>query len=339
MAGVNKALCLLALLALAACAAAGSSRSLLDLERHEDGNDAEEASEAVRDDSDLIDYICGFSVEDISTSSMGAFANVSDPYLAEMLAEQQRVYNWAAPVNEDMEYLCKMMREYNAERDEAAEDGKPHELIFYGDSILQCLRYTSRDCDGATTLYKERYAEKYRSAVWALGGDTAGSLMWRLLNGNGPHEDAKVIVLQVGQQDIMQADQNPDTWDQNMDALVNQIKAICDYLESRTKDAQVLLVSQLPITGYDSKGKPTMEVPDLYADGITRVNDELAKYGMDEKRVSYINCYDKYMDEDDHNGREIEDDYFASTNVPTGRGMYRLADCIEPWVEDYMSRD
>lgn len=327
---------LLALLALSACGPA-AGRSLGEEEAPEDA-DVLESQEITRDDSDLIDIICGFN-DGVSSRTIEDFllTNVTNPELVEVLAREQQVYNWAEPQLDDMEWLCKMMREFNSEREEAAVNGKPLELLWYGDAVLQCMRFPGGGCEGAQDVYQKEWGSKYRSADWALGGDTTASLMWRILNGNAPESTAKTIVLQVGTQDLMQTSQDPETWDTAMKAVASRIISIADYLKNQTKDAQVLLLGLLPLTGYNSKGNPTMKISQIYRDGIDSVNKMLREYGLAEKRVNYIDCIDKFTNR--KGGQTINEKYFTGDNVPTGRGFEELAECINPFIKDHMNRE
>lgn len=109
----------------------------------------------------------------------------SNPELGNVYVNLANQYPWAVP-SMSMDYLCANMQEFAAERDGAKAAGQvgdghrvylasppcaqPLQLMFYGDSTMQCLRFRSDDCAGAVDVYKGWWGDKYASAVWAIGG-------------------------------------------------------------------------------------------------------------------------------------------------------------------------
>ncbi len=192
-------------------------------------------------------------------------------------------------------------------------------------------------------------------------GDTTSNMMWRLLNGNQPEPSAKVIVLYVGIMDVQQADQvcwravvcrpavlgpginpqnpfptqDPDMFPGQMDTIANQITSVAEVLKQQTTDAQILLLGLLPITGYDSKGKPSMTMSTQVHNGLKSINSKLSSYGAAEPRVSYIDCMDAFLTKS--GGSTINKDLYADTNVPTRNGFVKLAGCINKFIDQYMA--
>lgn len=342
MAFAKRSSVVLALLALAAGSALAGSRSLLETTTEKEdkvilGSDSSSRQEITREFGAMVDTICAYPDGVSANTIEGAMlTNMTDNWdFVHTLAAEQLAYPWAAPMLDDMAWLCKMMTEFTTEREDAKTRGKPLELMFYGDATLQCMRFHTSECEGAEEIFAEKYGEKYNAAVWALGGETTANLLWRMMHGNGPEPDAKAVVLNVGAKDIMSAIQDPETWDADMDDIASRIISNADYLKDTTKSAQVLLMGLLPITGYNDKGLPMEEISPMYRDGIDSINEQLRAYGRSQERVSYIDCIDYFTKED--GGLEIDSKLFSTANVPTAKGFELLTKCIDNHVARYMS--
>lgn len=119
-----------------------------------------------------------------------------------------------------------------------------------------------------------------------------------------------------------------------MDTIANQIIAAAGLLKDMTNKAQVLLLGLLPITGYDSNGKPSFTMNSQISSGIKSINDKLKAYGLADPRVSYIDCFNTFLTKKD--GNTIDSRFYTNTNVPTRWGFKMLAGCIGKQVEQYM---
>lgn len=129
--------------------------------------------------------------------------------------------------------------------------------------------------------------------------------------------------------------QDPDVFPTQMDNIASQITAAAGLLKDTTNKAQVLLLGLLPLTGYDSKGKPSYTMNSQIASGIKQINDKLKAYGLAEPRVSYIDCIDSFLTK--KGGNTIDSKLYSNTNVPTKEGFKKLAACINKQIDQYMA--
>lgn len=120
---------LLALLALTAGTALAGSRSLLETDAVDEvvilGGDSM-PQEITREFSSMVDIICsypdGVAANTIQDAMLHNMTDNSD--FVTKLSVEQMSYPWAAPVLDDMEWLCKMMKEFSLEREDAEAHGK-----------------------------------------------------------------------------------------------------------------------------------------------------------------------------------------------------------------------
>ena len=122
---------------------------------------------------------------------------------------------------------------------ERAKQG-PVELLFIGDSILQGWGDAAQK-----DLWKANF-EAYKSANFSIGGDRTQQVLWRIANGELDSISPKVIVLQIGSNNLWANDP--------AEKIADGIKKIVETIRKKLPNSKLLLLGILPAqkSGSDS---------------------------------------------------------------------------------------
>ena len=142
-------------------------------------------------------------------------------------------------------------------------------------------------------------------------GDTTQAVLWRLQNGQMDGLHPKLIVLQVGSNNL-----NTNTPEQ----VAEGVKAIIAEYQKRCPEAVILLQGIFP-----HAEKPT----DPSRAKVQAVNQIISAFG-DGKKVIYLDFGDKFLQPDG-----TIKDTMIYTSFPTGKGYEIWGDAIQPVIEQF----
>jgi lysophospholipase L1-like esterase len=183
--------------------------------------------------------------------------------------------------------------------------GKPFDIIFDGDSIMNRWENTGR------AFWQARYVTN--TADFGIEGDHVENVLWRLDQGQVDGMDPKVVMLMIG---------TNNSGRNSADEIADGIKLLVAEYEKRCPHAHVILMGIFP------RGeKPT----DGGRRKVAAVNEQIKSLG-DGQRVTYI----------DIGAQMIGDGGIISTNMmpdfvhPTAKGYQIWADAIQPVIDQYV---
>lgn len=154
----------------------------------------------------------------------------------------------------------------HASQIELALTAKP-DVLFLGDSITASWQW-----DAEHSAVFNKYFGSYKTANFAIGGDRAENVLWRLRHGIKGNITPKVVVNLIGVNNIGQTKQSPATIFANISEVVNQI-------HNNYPDAKILLIGIFPF-GADAQNpnrKTVKEINSL----LTQLSD-----------LDYVSYYD-----------------------------------------------
>jgi len=159
------------------------------------------------------------------------------------------------------------------------------DVYFLGDSITRRWGCT----DPAYKDLMENWRKNFygwNAANFGWGGDTTHNVLWRIQNGELDGVDPKVIVLQVGTNDIGWRSYNMDEAKAKVAEVTQGVKAIISECLKKAPNATILLTGIFP-RGDNPKVAPM----------IKDINDQLAQLAPDE-RVRFLNINDGLTDDE-----------------------------------------
>lgn len=100
---------------------------------------------------------------------------------------------------------------------------------------MQCLRWEGEFCRGVNEWFDRNWGTKYNAKSWALGSETASTLFWRMLNGDGNIKNAgvKVALVYIGSNNFGQARQDADGQAAAGEELLKQVKDMTKWMMSQ----------------------------------------------------------------------------------------------------------
>jgi len=146
------------------------------------------------------------------------------------------------------------------------------DLLFHGDSITDW--WVQGDANKAVF---EKYFGKYKTANFAIAGDTTQGVLWGLKNGEGQGFQPKAVMLMIG---------TNNTGTSSAPEIAEGVGAVVMEMRKDFPNAKILLLAIFP------RGIPGDSVRDKIAD----VNKIISK--LDDKRhVFYMDIGAKFLDE------------------------------------------
>jgi lysophospholipase L1-like esterase len=154
------------------------------------------------------------------------------------------------------------------------------DIAFVGDSI------TARWRGGQSW---SNHWGSYRAVNMGIGGDQTQNVLWRLKNGHLDGYKAKLFVVLIGTNNL---------WDKNADPaeVADGIKAILDLIQSKQPEANILLLSTLPLGEKPNPGREKR----------TAVNKLISKFAGG--KVHYMDIADKFLEPDGTISKEVMHD-------------------------------
>jgi beta-glucosidase len=146
------------------------------------------------------------------------------------------------------------------------------DLLFHGDSITD---WWVRGDENKAVF--EKYFGQYRTANFAIAGDTTQGVLWGLKNGEGQGYQPKAVMLMIG---------TNNTGGHTGEEIAEGIGAIVLELRTNFPDAKILLLAIFP------RGRPGDQVRDKIA-----TTNSIIKRLDDQKHVFYLDIGPKFLDE------------------------------------------
>jgi lysophospholipase L1-like esterase len=152
------------------------------------------------------------------------------------------------------------------------------DLLLHGDSITDWWQQG----DENKALY-EKFFGTYRTADFAIAGDTTNGLLWGLKNGEGQGFQPKAIMLMIGTNNTGGSD-NAGT--ATAPEIAEGVGAVVLEMRSDFPQAKILLLAIFPrgVPGDSVRGK------------IAEINRLISKLD-DQRHVFYLDIGPKFMDE------------------------------------------
>jgi lysophospholipase L1-like esterase len=182
------------------------------------------------------------------------------------------------------------------------------EILFLGDSLTEGWR------DNA--VWRGRYVRR-RAANFGVGGDTVENVLWRVENGEVLGIAPRVVVLEIGTNNLGLQGDGPD-------AVAEKIAALVEGLRARLPGAKVLLLAVFP--------RGALPGSEMRAN-IARVNARIAKLD-DGKAVRFLDLGPRLMNADRSISKEIMPDLLHLSE----KGYAIWADGMEPLLTRMLAR-
>jgi lysophospholipase L1-like esterase len=146
------------------------------------------------------------------------------------------------------------------------------DLLFHGDSITDWWVQN----DDNTAMF-QKYFGRYRTANFAIAGDTTQGVLWGLHNGEGQGFQPKAIMVMIG---------TNNTGSHTAPEIAEGIGAVVQEMRTDFPDAKILLLAVFP------RGLPGDPVREKLAD----VNRVIARLD-DQTHIFYLDIGAQFLDE------------------------------------------
>ncbi len=200
---------------------------------------------------------------------------------------------------------------------------------------MQCLRWQGQFCQYVDGWFDNNWGAKYNAKSWALGSETAGTLFWRMLNGDGLLKQAgtKVALLYIGSNDFGEGDQDDQGQMTVADTLIVEVRAMVRWMMDQSPDLKVIVMGLMPKTGYNVDGSLSFKVNPPTWKAVKHYNEKLRAFGEAEERVRYVECNDAFLMSD---GVSINKKLMIDGLHPNLDGFKILGMCIDPFLQQYL---
>lgn len=194
-----------------------------------------------------------------------------------------------------------------------AEQHQDLEVVFFGDSITQGMTGSS---DRLTHLDGKRAIDRIPNAVsLGLSGDRTEHLRYRLLNGALSKLDPKVIVLQIGVNNINAHHSGEE--------VAAGLQLLTEDILRQEPQATILICGPFPCG---------QEAADLRRRAIEQVHQAAAQLAAHE-RVIHMDLRSLFLDEDGHTNELMAGDAIHIS----GAGKEAWIDAIAPSIHDLVN--
>lgn len=182
----------------------------------------------------------------------------------------------------------------------------PYDLIFDGDST------TSDWLESGRRIWQQHYG-MLRALNLGVGGDQVQHLIWRVQNGSLEGQNPKLIVVQIG----------ADNMGQEPKEVAVSMKILLEEYKNHCPQAHILLLGIFP-----SDSSPTSESRQW----VAKVNEVISTYGDD--RVTYMDIGPEFLRPDGTISSDVLDEKKFFHPTATGYGIW--ANAIQPIVDKYV---
>ncbi len=191
------------------------------------------------------------------------------------------------------------------------------ELVFFGDSITQGLTGAG---DRVVREGGTRAIDQAFGGIPALGlglsGDRTEHLLWRIEHGALAHVDPRVVVLQIGANNINAAGHSASE-------TLAGIRAVVASLREREPQATVVVCGPFPL-GVDPAEERRRQA--------TVVHDELTRLHDPNDQVHVVDLWPLFLDDEGHATANLAGDGIHAT----GAGRQAWMRALEPLVRELL---
>ncbi|HKW61940.1 MAG TPA: GDSL-type esterase/lipase family protein [Candidatus Acidoferrum sp.] len=185
------------------------------------------------------------------------------------------------------------------------------DIYFEGDSITR--RWGATDYPELLANWKQNFFG-WNAADFGWGGDKTENILWRLNNGELDGVNPKVIVLQVGTNNVGHSVPSGGE-DAKVAEVTKGIQAILQVLQAKTPEATIILTAIFP----RNDNPAVISI-------INKINDNLSKLA-DGKKIRFLNINDKLADRD---GKLFAGMMNPDKLHPALKGYQVWADALKP---------
>jgi len=189
-----------------------------------------------------------------------------------------------------------------------------HELVFIGDSITHMFELEGR----GLPIWQHYYGHR-RALDLGYGWDCTQNVLWRLKNGEFAGQQPKLVVLNIGTNNLTGNDACPAA---TAEEIVEGIEAICAFIHRQSEQTTILNMAIFP--------RGLREEP-IHAKAL-EVNALLASRLAGKPRILHLNIGKSFLGSDG----EIPCELMADRCHPTEQGYAIWAAAIEPVVQQYL---
>ena len=189
-----------------------------------------------------------------------------------------------------------------------------HDLVFIGDSITHMFELEGR----GLPVWERTYG--HRNALdLGYGWDCTQNVLWRLENGEFAGQKPKLVVLNIGTNNLTGNDACPES---TVEQIVEGIEAICRFVHQQSEQTTILCMAIFPRGLRDEP---------IHAKA-QEVNALLAARLAGKPRILHLSIGERFLGPDG----EIPCELMADRCHPTEQGYAIWADAIEPVVRQYL---
>ena len=182
------------------------------------------------------------------------------------------------------------------------------DLLLHGDSITDW--WVQNDENSAMF---EKYFGTYRTANFAIAGDTTQGVLWGLRNGEGQGFQPKAVMLMIG---------TNNSGGSTGPEIAEGVGAVVLELQRNFPDAKILLLAIFP-----------RSVPgDPVRDKLAEANRLIARLD-DRENVFFMDIGDRFLDQ---SGRFLPDVFRPDNLHPAARGYDIWGAAVSPILEDWL---
>lgn len=189
-----------------------------------------------------------------------------------------------------------------------------HDLVFIGDSITHMFELEDR----GLPVWKRTYGHR-RALDLGYGWDCTQNVLWRLENGEFAGQQPKLVVLNIGTNNLTGNDACPAN---TAEEIVDGIEAICHFVHRQSEQTTILNMAIFP-RGLREEAIHTQ---------VRELNTLLAARLASKPRILHLNIGERFLGPDG----EIPCEFMADRCHPTEQGYAIWADAIEPVVRQYI---
>lgn len=186
------------------------------------------------------------------------------------------------------------------------------EIVLIGDSITHFRGGIPEEkIANGLDSWHDVFGE-YRTLNLGFGWDRTQNVLWRLEHGEFDGLNPKIVIIHIGTNNLSETE---NARKNTTVEIVEGIMKICDTVNSRVPDAEIILVGILP-RGENPDGP--------FRDQIAKINKLLAEY-TSNGNVFYIDVGDDFL----NNEGIIPKDMMSDFCHPTAKGYWILADALK----------
>lgn len=189
-----------------------------------------------------------------------------------------------------------------------------HDLVFIGDSITHMFELEDR----GLPVWKRYYGHRHALDL-GYGWDCTQNVLWRLENGEFAGQQPKLVVLNIGTNNLTGNDACPAN---TAEEIVDGIEAICHFVHQKSEQTTILVMALFP-RGLREEA--------IHAQA-QEVNALLAARLANKPRLLHLNIGERFLGLDG----EIPCELMADRCHPTEAGYAIWAEAIEPVVSQFV---